>query len=44
MSFCILNVPKHQWKFVQISALEYKKRGQIIKIKAHYNDFDTNCM
>ena len=37
----VLNFPKKQQKNWQISALEYKKWLNH-KIKAHYNDFDTN--
>ena len=39
--FDVLNFPKNQRKIWQISALEYKKWSNH-KIKAHYNDFDTN--
>ena len=39
--FDILNFPKDQQKIWQISALESKKWSNR-KIKAHYNDFDTN--
>ena len=38
---CLLNFPKNQRKIWQISALESKKWSNH-KIKAHYNDFDTN--
>ena len=41
--FDILNFPKNQQKNRQISAPEYKKWSKL-KIKAHYNDFDTNYM
>ena len=40
-SLDLLNFPKNQRKIWQISALEYKKWSNH-KIKAHYNDFDTN--
>ena len=39
--FDVLNFPKNQRKIWQISALESKKWSNH-KIKAHYNDFDTN--
>ena len=39
--FDVLNFPKKQRKIWQISALESKKWSNH-KIKAHYNDFDTN--
>ena len=39
--FDVLDFPKNQRKIWQISALESKKWSNH-KIKAHYNDFDTN--
>ena len=39
--FYILNFPKNQQKIWQISTLESKKWSNH-KIKAHYNDFNTN--
>jgi hypothetical protein len=39
--FDVLNLPKNQRKIWQISALETKKWSNH-KIKAHYDEFDTN--